>query len=100
MSKSKPGIRSALKRVDRHVIQSHEYEEAPELTDDQLERAVVSVGGRPVGRPRMAQPKQAVKIRLDASVLIHFRSTGPGWQTRINETLLRATKRAKAKMKA
>ena len=36
------------------------------------------------GRPRMANPKQAVKLRLDADVLAHFRATGPGWQTRIN----------------
>lgn len=100
MTERKRNIRSALKRVDRHIIQPHEYDDAPELTDDQLARAVVSVGGRPVGRPRLAQPKEAVKLRLDAEVLTHFRGTGPGWQTRINETLLRAAQRAKAKKRA
>lgn len=94
MKKSGRGIKSDLKRVDRHVIQPHEYEEAPELTDDQLARATVSEGGRPVGRPRLAQPKEAVKLRLDAEVLRHFRGTGPGWQTRINETLRRSVRRA------
>jgi uncharacterized protein (DUF4415 family) len=39
------------------------------------------------GRPRMANPKQAVKLRLDADLLAHFRATGPGWQTRINAAL-------------
>ena len=34
--------------------------------------------------------KAAVSIRLDADVLTHFRSGGPGWQSRINETLRRA----------
>jgi hypothetical protein len=28
--------RSALKRVDKHAIQPHEFEDAQELTDDQL----------------------------------------------------------------
>ena len=39
------------------------------------------------GRPRMANPKQAVKLRLDADVLAYFRASGPGWQTRINKVL-------------
>lgn len=100
MKESKRGIRSVLKKVDRHAIRPHEYDEAPELTDDQLARAVVSVGGRPVGRPRLAHPKEAVKLRLDAEVLAHFRGTGRGWQTRINETLLRTARRAKARKRA
>jgi uncharacterized protein (DUF4415 family) len=99
MTESKRAIRSSLKRVDRHVIQPHEYAEAPELTDAQLARAVVSEGGRPVGRPRLAHPKEAVKLRLDAEVLVHFRRTGPGWQTRINDALLRVA-RAKTKKRA
>ena len=28
-----------LKKVDRHVIQPHEYDEVPELTDEMAERA-------------------------------------------------------------
>lgn len=44
------------------------------------------------GRPPLEHPKEAVKLRLDADVLEHFRSTGPGWQTRINETLRQAAK--------
>jgi uncharacterized protein (DUF4415 family) len=39
------------------------------------------------GRPRLENPKEAVKLRLDADVLAEFRKTGPGWQTRINATL-------------
>jgi len=64
-----------------------------------VKRGQLSVGGkvmRPAtgvlvldrrGRPRIANPKQAIKLRLDADVLAHFRSTGPGWQTRINAAL-------------
>lgn len=43
--------RSDLKRADRPVIQLREYEDAPELTDAQLNRAVVSEGGRSVVGP-------------------------------------------------
>jgi uncharacterized protein (DUF4415 family) len=36
-----------------------------------------------------------VKLRLDQDVLDHFRASGPGWQTRINTTLVRAVARTK-----
>jgi uncharacterized protein (DUF4415 family) len=40
-----------------------------------------------------APTKRLVTMRLSASVLEHFKATGPGWQTRIDETLQRAVKR-------
>ena len=39
------------------------------------------------GRPRLARPKEAINIRLSPDVLDAFRSTGPGWQTRIDQAL-------------
>jgi uncharacterized protein (DUF4415 family) len=39
------------------------------------------------GRPRVENPKEAVKLRIDADVLAKFRESGPGWQTRINGIL-------------
>jgi uncharacterized protein (DUF4415 family) len=42
------------------------------------------------GRPPLAHPKEAVKLRLDADVVQHFRDTGSGWQTRMNDALRRA----------
>ena len=39
------------------------------------------------GRPRVQRPKISTTIRLDADVVEHFKADGPGWQTRINETL-------------
>jgi len=48
------------------------------------------IAARKRGRPRgsvQATTKEAVKLRLDADVLAALRSTGDGWQTRINETL-------------
>jgi uncharacterized protein (DUF4415 family) len=44
------------------------------------------------GRPRLARPKRAVNLRLDAEVVDHLRGQDPGWQTRVNETLAAAIK--------
>ncbi|MDF2621420.1 MAG: hypothetical protein K0S00_4079 [Xanthobacteraceae bacterium] len=42
--------------------------------------------------PGKAPPKEAIKLRLSPDVLAHFRATGPGWQTRIDDTLKKAIK--------
>ena len=56
------------------------------------------------GRPRIENPKEAVKLRIDADVLARFRESGPGWQTRINGILRAAvsvsTSRGEAKAPA
>ncbi len=39
------------------------------------------------GRPKLQNPKQAISIRLDAEVIEHFKATGKGWQSKINEVL-------------
>jgi uncharacterized protein (DUF4415 family) len=73
-------------------------DDAPELTKKHFERADVYRGEELIrrGRPPSEHPKEAIKLRIDPDVLAHFRATGPGWQTRINEALRRA---AKLKMK-
>jgi uncharacterized protein (DUF4415 family) len=40
--------------------------------------------------PQKAPTKQLVSLRLDPDVLEHFRSTGEGWQSRMNEALRQA----------
>jgi hypothetical protein len=42
------------------------------------------------GRPKSEAPKQVTSIRLDPDVLAHYRATGPGWQSRINQALRKA----------
>jgi len=39
------------------------------------------------GRPISAAPKEQVSIRYSPEVLIYFRSTGDGWQTRMDAAL-------------
>lgn len=57
--------------------------DAQPLTDTQLKAL------RPMmGRPRIANPKAPLTMRIDADVLQALRSSGKGWQTRVN-TLLR-----------
>ena len=42
--------------------------------------------------PQKSPTKKLVSLRLSSEVIDHFRSTGPGWQTRIDSTLLRSIK--------
>ena len=43
------------------------------------------------GRGKQEAPvKEQTTIRLDADLIAHFRAGGPGWQTRINDTLRQA----------
>ncbi len=72
-------------------------DDLPEWTDDQFARAQLSIGGKIVrhaqgtltkpGRPKSADPKKQVTLRLDSAVLDSFRAMGPGWQSRINAEL-------------
>jgi uncharacterized protein (DUF4415 family) len=89
-------------KVDAHEITAEEYEEMPEWTDDQWDRAEIAIGGKVIrpaqgtltkpGRPKSATSKKSVHLRLSPDVLDHFRASGPGWQTRIDEALRRAAK--------
>ncbi|HEY7300227.1 MAG TPA: BrnA antitoxin family protein [Xanthobacteraceae bacterium] len=92
MPKSKRAMGSDLRKVDAHVIAPHEYEEAPELTEEQLARAVLSVSGKERVCSPSERPKQAIKLRLDTEVISAYRATGEGWETRINADLRRARK--------
>jgi uncharacterized protein (DUF4415 family) len=112
MNERKRAMGSDLAKVDAHKIMPEEYEEIPELTDDWFARAAPAIGGQPVskeawrqaarksGRPKSANPKGHINLRLDAEVLAHFRATGPGWQSRINAILRKAARLSPAKKRA
>jgi uncharacterized protein (DUF4415 family) len=87
-----PAKKRAIKRV------WVDPDDAPEWTRQQFDRAEVAIAGevlnpaqgtltRPRGRPRKLDAKVHLHIRLSPQVLGFFRSTGPGWQTRIDEVL-------------
>ncbi len=71
--------------------------DAPEATEEQLSKAKPFDKTFPAladamrknvgGRPKSPNPKVAVSLRLDQEVVARFKSTGPGWQTRVNNAL-------------
>jgi uncharacterized protein (DUF4415 family) len=82
-------IGSDLKKVDAHAITREEYEEIPELTEGDLDAADVYDGRTLVrrGRPRKADAKLQVSIRLRPTTLAHFKALGKGWQQRVEDIL-------------
>lgn len=74
---------SDLKKVDAHRIDASEYDELPELTEEMLARAKVNRGGR----PKAAAPKVLLSVRYSPEVVDYFRSTGDGWQSRMDGVL-------------
>lgn len=110
---------SNLAKVDAHEVTQEELDEIPEMTPEQLARATYKIRGKIVtekefrahqaqwlrdhpeaarkiaariGRPPLDNPKTAVSLRLDTDVIEYYRATGPGWQTRINDTLRKAAR--------
>lgn len=70
--------------------------DAPEATPAQLAQAkpfelafpaLAAVARKAAGRPKAANPKVAISVRLDADVVEAFKSTGRGWQSRMNKAL-------------
>jgi uncharacterized protein (DUF4415 family) len=101
MTERKRGSGSDLKKVDAYVLTQKDYDEIPELTDEDFARGVWHIGGVPVprGRPKLAAPKSAVSLRLDPDVVAYFRRGGRGWQSRINAALRKAAKLPEKKRK-
>ena len=72
---------SELDRIARIPDEAIDTSDIPELTDDQLRRAV---------RGRMYRPvKKPVTMRLDLDIVEWLKKEGPGYQTKANN-LLRA----------
>ena len=71
-----PLTRAALARFrpSREVV--------PRIVESYLKRK----GRPPVGETSKVQ----VTLRLDPAVIAHFKARGPGWQTRINEVLVKS----------
>ena len=70
-------------------------DDAPELTEEWFAKADLYEGGKLIrkgGRPKSDNPKEAVNIRLDADLVAHYRASGPGWQSRMNDALRRSAK--------
>lgn len=80
---SRRSLKSDLSRVDAHVVTSAEYQEIPELTSEMLARGTIRKAGRPISD----NPRKLITIRLPENVIARWKSTGPGWQTRMADRL-------------
>jgi uncharacterized protein (DUF4415 family) len=75
------------------------YDEIPEADDTFFERAALTRGGKVIregtgtltnrGRPPLPEGarKELVSLRLSPDILWWLRSTGPGWQSRLEDML-------------
>lgn len=57
---------------------------------------IVEAARRGRGRPPLEKPKVPLTLRLDPDAIEAFRKTGPGWQSRINATLVQAAKKLRS----
>jgi uncharacterized protein (DUF4415 family) len=86
MKKSSFSKHSETDKAYLHTAKDEEIDlsDIPEVTEEQLARAVMRMGGKPV-------PKEKVRVSmyLDADLVAFFRAKagGRGYQTLINETL-------------
>ena len=80
--------------IQRHIA---EDPDTWELTDEDWARARPAIEVHPElvewslrrrGKQK-AQTKEKVTVRLDTDIVAHFRESGKGWQTRLNDALRR-----------
>ena len=73
---------------ERSISRDFDPDTAPDLSGDgwpeKFARATVRRG-----RPPVAKPKVSTTIRLSQDVIDHFKAGGRGWQTRIDQALLK-----------
>ncbi len=70
-------------------------DDAPELTSDWFIGADLHDGKRLVrrGRPKGSGTKELISLRLDRDAIAAYRATGRNWQSRLNEAVVKSTKR-------
>ncbi len=68
---------------------SRDSDTPPEITDAWIAGADLYHGDKLVrrGRPKLANPRQLLSLRLPTQVIARWKATGPGWQTRMAEAL-------------
>lgn len=82
-----------------YTVEDWDAVDSPPATPEQLAQAKPFAAAFPDladamrrnvgGRPPLERTKKAISVRLDQDVIDKFRSTGKGWQTRMNDALRR-----------
>ena len=82
----RPGIVMPSLQEDKAITAAARQDpDAQPLTPKQLKAMVPMRSLR--GRPKSESPKQLVSVRYSQEVLAYFKSTGDGWQSRMDGVL-------------
>ena len=78
------GSQTDWERINAMSDEDIDTSEIPEITEEQMKKAAVRIGGKPVSKGKVR-----INILLDAEVIVYFKSQagGRGYQTLINEAL-------------
>ena len=88
MSKTskRPAIRVPTPEEDAAIVAAAKADpDAQPLTDEQLRAMLPMRAVR--GRPKSASRKQLLSVRYSPEVVEFFKSTGEGWQARMDQVL-------------
>ena len=91
----------------KHKLQPppNDYDPVAPLTDEEIKglrpaRELFEELGIPMpiprGRPKAAEVKIPVTVRLSSEVVDYYKAGGPGWQTRLNDDLLETVRKKSA----
>ncbi len=82
----RPSVRMPTTEEDKAITAAAKADpDAQPLTPRQLKSMVPMQALR--GRPKSASTKQLVSVRYSPEVLAYFKSTGEGWQSRMDRVL-------------
>lgn len=72
-------------------------DDPPELTEEWFREADLMHGDKVIrrGRPKLANPKQLLSLRLPPDVIASWKASGPGWQTRMAEVLKKSSPKSR-----
>lgn len=85
--KSKKALRKNPEWTDAMIAEARPAKEVlPGLFGARTAAAML----KPRGRPKSADSKVAISLRLRPETLARWKATGPGWQTRMAEVLREA----------
>ena len=95
MRKTMP-VSKKIVRDDNPPLTTDEWKKMRKAVD--VVPHIVAAYNRSRGRPPVGDaPKVAVSLRVDPTVLAVFKTTGTGWQTRMNDALAKAALKIKSK---
>jgi uncharacterized protein (DUF4415 family) len=90
-----PATRPPLTDEDGEVreLEAEDFEHFRPMTEVFPEIVEAFERSRGQRGPQKSEVKHRIGLRLDQNIVEHFRATGPGWQSRINDILAEHVKK-------